>query len=164
MSQLSPRDRRHRARGGEDAQAVVEAALVIPLLLAVLLLFVGGVLLAEAVNEVRTATTVATVSAFSVPAGAPTQALAAVNDSYQQSINSRDITKRTITCPQSDGNQYLYTGAAQRGTYVSCHGSGTVDFSNSVIGIVWRFSVTVQQDAKVPVPLYRQCTLGANPC
>jgi Flp pilus assembly protein TadG len=164
MSQPSPRNRRRRARGGEDAQAVVETALVIPLLLVVLLLFVGAVLLAEAVNEVRTATTVATVSAFSAPAGAPAQALAAVNDSYQQSINSSDIAQPTISCPQSDGNQYLYTGAAQRGTYVSCHGSGTVDFSHSIVGIVWRFSVTVRQDARVPVPLYRQCAPGTNPC
>lgn len=164
MSRRSPPRPLRRDRRGEDAQAVVEAALVIPLLLAVLLLFVGAVQLAEAVNEVRTATTVATVSAFSVPAGAPTQALAAVDDSFQQSINSGDVTERTISCPQSDGNQYLYTGAAARGMYVSCHGSGTVDFSNSVVGILWRFPVTVEQDASVPVPLYRQCAPGANPC
>lgn len=164
MSRRLQRNPRSRARRGECAQAVVETALVIPLLLAVLLLFVGAVLLAEAVNEVRTATTVATVSAFAAPAGAPGQALANVNDSYQQSINSSYITDRTISCPLSEGNQYLYTGAVARGTYVSCHGSGKVDFSQSVVGIVWRWSVTVEQDAKVPVPLYRQCAPGAPAC
>jgi uncharacterized protein (UPF0333 family) len=164
MSQRLQRNPRSSARRGECAQAVVETALVIPLLLLVLLLFVGAVLLAEAVNEVRTATTVATVSAFAAPAGAPDRALANVNDSYQQSINSSYITDRTISCPASEGNQYLYTGAVARGTYVSCHGSAKVDFSQSIVGIVWRWSVTVEQDAKVPVPLYRQCAPGASAC
>ena len=88
MSRRSPRSTMRRHRQAENAQAVIETALVIPLLLAVLLLFVGAVLLAEAVNEVRTATTVATVSAFSAPAGAPQQALAAVDDAVRPDVGS----------------------------------------------------------------------------
>ena len=164
MSRRSQRRATWSRRPYESAQAVVETALVIPILLAVLLLFVGSILLAEAVNEVRTATTVATVSAFSAPAGAPSQALASVNDSFQQSINSSYITDRTITCPPSEGNQYLYTGATAPGMYVSCHGSGRVDFSNTIVGIVFRFSVPVEQDVRIPVPLYRQCAQGASAC
>ena len=164
MSRRSPRNATRLQRRAENAQAVIETALVIPLLLAVLLLFVGAVLLAEAVNEVRTATTVATVSAFSVPAGAPQQALAAVTDSFNRSINSGYITDPAITCPPNEGNQYLYTGQAAPGTYVSCHGTAHVDFSNTIVGIVWRFSVPIAQDARVPVPLYRQCATGASGC
>lgn len=164
MSRPSPCSTMRRHRQAENAQAVIETALVIPLLLAVLLLFVGAVLLAEAVNEVRTATTVATVSAFSAPAGAPQQALAAVNDSFKQSINSGYVTDPAISCPSNEGNQYLYTGQSTPGTYVSCHGSARVDFSNTIVGIVWRFSVPIAQDARVPVPLYRQCAQGASGC
>ena len=164
MSRRSPRKTAWRGRRADNAQAVIETALVIPVLLAVLLMFVGAVLLAEAVNEVRTATTVATVSAFSVPAGAPRQALTAVSDSYAQSINSSYITDPSITCPPSEGNQYLYTGAAAPGMYVSCHGTARVDFSNTIVGIIWRFSVPIEQNASVPVPLYRQCAQGASAC
>lgn len=164
MSRHSPPNVVRRSRRTESCQALVETALVTPLLMAVLLLFVGTVLLAEAVNEVRTATTVATVSAFSAPAGAPQQALAAVNDSFAQSINSGYISGRNITCPRADGNEFLYSGATGRGTYVSCHGQGKVDLSQTVVGIIWRWSVTVEQDAKVPVPQYLQCAQAVAPC
>lgn len=156
--------RRHRARQGEDAQAIVETALIFPALLAVLLLFVGVIFLAEAVNEVRSATTVATVSAFSAPAGAPRQALGAVSDSFQQSISANWVTDRTITCPTNEGNGYLYTGSAAAGTYVSCHGSAQVDFSRTPLALLWRWTVRIQQDASVPVPAYRQCAPGAVAC
>ena len=142
----------------------METALVIPSLLAVLLVFVGAILLAEAVNEVRAATTLATVSAFSAPAGDPTAAMSAVNDSFAKSIDAGWVTNRSITCPPAEGNQYLYSGSAAGGTYVSCHGSATVDFSHTAIGIIWRWSVPIEQDAQVPVPQYRQCAQGVPSC
>ncbi len=62
-----------------------------------------------------------------------------------------------ITCPPSEGNQYLYSATYQPDTVVSCHGTATVSFSNNLIGLVWRWNVTLQQNAQLVAPPFRQC-------
>ena len=40
---------------------------------------------------------------------------------------------------------------------VSCQGTVTVSFSNNLIGLVWRWNVTLEQDAQLVAPPFRQC-------
>jgi hypothetical protein len=151
-------------RRGEAAQSLVETALVVPFLIVLVLGFAGAILLLDATSELRAATGLATSSAFSVPVGATQQAIHNINDSFQRSVHGAFIVPGSlqITCPSNEGNQYLYDPAYAPGTVVSCHGTATVSFSNSLIGLVWRWDVHLQQDAQIAVPPFRQCAPGVT--
>jgi hypothetical protein len=155
---------RRRSRAGEGAQSVVETALVLPFLLVLVLGFAGAILALDAITELRAATGLATSSAFSAPYGATGQALHNISDTFQRSVHGAFFVPGSlrITCPPSDGNQYLYSSTYQPNTVVSCHGSATLSFSNSLIGLVWQWNVTLQQDAQLAVPPFRQCATGVT--
>lgn len=144
-----------RAGGG---QALLETALVMPLYLALALLFAGATLVGQGLVELRAATTVATVSAFAAPAGDPSLAMADVNDSFRQSTADPLLTGRSISC----SGAYLSSGSPTG--VVSCQGQATVSFSGDLIGVVWRWPVVIHQSAQLPVPAYRQCAQGEVQC
>lgn len=141
---------------------MVETALVLPFLIVLALGFAGAILVMDATTELRAATGLATSSAFGAPYGATQQALYDINDTFQRSVQGSFFVPGSlrISCPSSDGNQYLYAATYQPGTVVSCHGSGTLSFSGSIIGLVWRWPVTLVQDAQLAVPPFRQCAAG----
>ncbi|HET9051040.1 MAG TPA: hypothetical protein VFO60_05010 [Candidatus Dormibacteraeota bacterium] len=151
-------------RRSERAQAIVETALVLPVLLLLALGFAGAILVLDAEEEIRSATGLATTSAFSAPAGDSSDALRNVQDTFQRSVRSPvvDPGSLRIDCPASQGNQYLYSSTFQPNTVVSCHGAGTITFHNSVLGLVWRWDIQVGQDAQQPAPNYRQCAAGVR--
>ena len=154
--------RRHRRRCGEDAQSVVETALALPFLIALALGFAGAILVMDAATELRAATGLATSSAFGAPYGATEQALYDINDTFHRSVQGSFFVPGSlhITCPSSEANQYLYASTYQPNTMVSCHGSGTLSFSGSIIGLVWQWPVNLEQDAQLAVPPFRQCAVG----
>jgi len=151
-----------RARRREGAQSVVETALVLPFLIALALGFAGAVLALDASTELHAATGLATSSAFSAPYGATTEAMHNIDDTFQRSVHSPFIVPGSlrITCPPSQGNQYLYASTYQPNTVVSCQGAGTVSFANSIVGLVWRWPINLQQDAALAAPPFRQCAAG----
>jgi hypothetical protein len=155
---------RRRHRRGVAGQAVIETVIVVPILVVLVLGFLGGALLMGAVSELRSATVVATASAFGAPVGSPDEARADVLDSFQRSVHDPRIVERRIVCPRSEGNEYLYGHMAPSRSVVSCHGEATVSFANSVIGLVWRWDIQLSQDATVPVPPYRQCAGALAAC
>ena len=129
-----------------------------PLYLLLALLFAGATLVGQALVELRAATTVATVSAFAAPAGAPRLSLADVTDSFRRSTTDSLLTGTGISC----SGAYLTTGAPAG--VVSCQGQASVSFSGTLIGVVWRWPVVVHQAAQLPVPVYRQCAPGTAQC
>ena len=158
---------RHAAwhsRRSERAQAIVETALVLPVLLVLVLGFAGAILVLDAEEEIHSATGLATTSAFSAPAGDSSDALRNVQDTFQRSVHSAvvDASSLRIDCPASQGNEYLYSSTFEPNTVVSCHGTGTISFRSSVLGLVWRWDIHVGQDAQQPVPNYRQCAAGVQ--
>jgi hypothetical protein len=155
---------RRRDRQAQVGQAVIETVIVVPILIVLVLGFLGGALLMGAVSELRSATVVATASAFGAPAGSPGEARADVLDSFQRSVHDPRIVEKRIVCPRSEGNEYLYARTASPRSVVSCHGQATVSFANSVIGLVWRWDIHLSQDATVPVPPYRQCAGEVAAC
>ena len=153
-----------RTRAALRGQSIVETALVTPLLLLVVLAFAGAAFVLDATVELRSATSLATASAFSAPEGATRQALATIVDTCTRSFHDPFAHEGslTISCPASEGNQYLYAGTHQPGGIVSCHGRVTVSFDRSLIGLVWRWPVHLSQDAQLPVPPFRQCAPGVT--
>ena len=131
---------------------------MMPLYLLLALLFAGATLVGEALVELRAATTVATVSAFAAPAGAPSQAMADIRDSFRRSTADSLLTGASISC----SGAYLTAGAPSG--VVSCQGQAAVSFGGTLIGVVWRWPVSVHQNAQLPVPVYRQCAPGAAQC
>lgn len=142
-----------RVRG----QALIETALVMPLFLALALLFAGAALVGQGLVELRAATAVATVSAFAAPAGDPAGAMSVVRDSFQRSAADPLLGDRSITCSGA------YVGAGGASGVVSCQAQSTVSL-NGLIGIVWRWPVVIHQTAQLPVPQYRQCAVGVAQC
>jgi hypothetical protein len=155
---------RHQNRRGEGAQSVVETALVLPFLIVVALGFAGAIFVLDATTELRSATGLATSAAFSVPYGATSQALFNIDDTFARSVSGPffEPGSMRITCPPSEGNQYLYSATYQPDTVVSCHGTATVSFSNNLIGLVWRWNVTLQQNAQLVAPPFRQCAASVT--
>ena len=149
---------RQLRRASGNGQALVETALVMPLYLLLALLFAGATLVGQALVELRAATTVATVSAFAAPAGAPGLSLADVTDSFRRSTTDSLLTGTGISC----SGAYLTSGTPAG--VVSCQGQASVSFSGTLIGVVWRWPVVVHQSAQLPVPVYRQCVQGASQC
>ena len=149
----------HHSRRGEGAQSVVETALVLPFLIVLALGFVGAIFVLDATTELRSATGLATSAAFSVPYGATSQALFNIDDTFARSVSGPFLEPGSlrITCPPSEGNQYLYSTTYEPDTVVSCRGTVTVSFSNNLIGLVWRWNVTLQQNAQLVAPPFRQC-------
>ena len=139
---------RHQNRRGEGAQSVVETALVLPFLIVLALGFAGAIFVLDATTELRSATGLATSAAFSVPYGATSQALFNINDTFQRSVSGPFLEPGSlrITCPTYEPD-----------TVVSCRGTVTVSFSNNLIGLVWRWNVTLQQNAQLVAPPFRQC-------
>ena len=136
----------------------METALVMPLYLLLALLFAGATLVGQALVELRAATTVATVSAFAAPAGAPSQAMADIRDSFRRSTTDPLLTQTSINCSGA------YVSAGAPSGVVSCQGQAAVSFSSTLIGVVWRWPVSVHQSAQLPVPVYRQCAPAAPQC
>jgi hypothetical protein len=150
-------------RHGERAQSLVELALSLAFLLAIVLGFAGAILVMDVNTELKAATGLATESAFSVPAGETDQALRNIRDSLQRSVHSSFIVPGSlkIVCPPSDGNQYIY-GPYRVHTTVSCHADATLSFRHSVIGLVWVWTVHLHQDAQEEAPPFRQCAPGVT--
>jgi len=151
-----------RRRPSEGAQSVVETALVLPFLIALALGFAGAIFVLDASSELRAATGLATSAAFSAPYGATTQALHNIDDTFQRSVHGPFFVPGLlhISCPPSEGNQYLYSASYQPNTVVACQGTATVSFSGNVIGLVWQWQVTLRQSTEVAVPPFRQCAAG----
>jgi hypothetical protein len=155
------RVQRTRRRGGgawSDGQALIETALVMPLYLALALLFAGAALVGQGLVELRAATAVATVSAFATPAGAGATAMADVRDSFQRSAADPLLRDRSINCSGT------YVGAGGSAGVVSCQAQATVSFDGGLIGVVWRWPVVIHQSAQLPVPQYRQCAPAVAQC
>jgi hypothetical protein len=156
MTREVRRVRRH-SPGHQQGQAMVETALLILPLLALMLVFGGAIVVAEATVELRSATTLAAASAFAAPLGAPTQATANVRDSFERSLRDPFIGSHSIRCPAGEGNQYLFAGVAGPTQVISCHGDATVSLARGPLGVLWRWDIHLHQDVRLPVPVYRQC-------
>jgi len=152
-------------RRGEDAQALVETAIVLPLLILISLGLAGIWVVTMVASDVQTATTVATASAFAVPAGSP-DIMASVQQSFSETLGEDAAASAKIECPRmANGvNDYLYTGQVQASGQVFCRGSRVVSFAHSPIGLVWRWNVTVSQEQALGVPQYRQCAPEIPTC
>ncbi len=134
----------HRV-GAQTGQALLETAITLPVMLLVLLGFLAILVRIEAQIELDSATSLAAAAAVSAPAG---------------STLSADYARRTWTGTVHQ-YRYLLPGrldgceAYQPGQPVTCHGSATLDYRQTPMGLVVPFPVELRSDATARSSRYR---------
>jgi hypothetical protein len=134
-----------RRRRGQSGQALLETAITIPLMLVVLLGFLAVLVRVEAQVELDTATSLAAAAAVTAPAG---------------SSSSFTYADRTWT---GTLRQYSYLqagtlsgcGAYRAGDPVTCHGSATLDYRRTPMGLVVPFPIRIDSFATAHSSVYR---------
>ena len=154
-------------RRGVRAQSVVEYALILPILLAILLIGAGDYLNSLPQEKLDTASLEAVASALAAPGGDPTLAKHYIDDTFARDLKTAPFTTATIDCPPpwkvNGNNEYIYSGHIVPGTWIVCTADADISFSGSVVGLIWK-SRHYHAQGKVRVPPYRQCAPGVVSC
>jgi hypothetical protein len=154
-------------RSGMGGQALVEFALVVPLLLALLLIGAGDYFQSRPQEKLDTASLEAVASALAAPGGDPSLAMHYIDDTFSKDTVDAAFTKARITCAppgQANGNnEYIYTGRVVPGTWIVCDADADISFSGSVLGLIWK-ARHYHAEGRVRVPPYRQCAPGVASC
>jgi hypothetical protein len=133
----------HRA---QTAQALVETALVIPVMFALMLGFLAVLVRVEAQVELETATTLAAVAAVSAPA----------NDDY----DSRRFATQTYigtlhSYPYLEPGTLSGCGGYAPGQTVRCEGRAVLRYSRTPMALVVPFDISIQVSADAQSSTYR---------
>jgi hypothetical protein len=166
----SARPRPHRGpRRGQDAQAAIEMALVLPIMIVIVIGFVGMMLELRAENEFQTAVDLAAQAALVPPLGDQAGSTADYTYAFTHTLDPSggesgyiEVTG-PITCtgPYLEGEISLDSqGIAEP---VTCTAQADLDFSKTSIGLLWFWSVHLSATADAYPSAYRQCQSVATP-
>jgi len=154
---------RHRRGGGQRAQAALEMALVLWIMLLIVFGFVGMMLELRAVNEFQTSVDLAAQGALVPPLGDPqdSQADAAYAFTHTLDAGGNESAFLTVTEPLTCVGPYLngeITDNAQGYPEpVTCTAQAELDFSQTAIGLLWFWKVQLSATAQAYPPQYRRC-------
>ena len=154
---------RRGSRRGQDAQAAIEMALVLPLMIVIVLGFVGMMLELRAENEFQTAVDLAAQASLVPPIG--DQADSAVDYTYAFTHtldpNGSEGGYLVVTSPIDCTGPYLNgeisldrQGIAQP---VTCTAQADLDFSRTPISLLWFWTIHLSASADAYPSAYRQC-------
>ena len=151
-----PEDR----RACENGQAVIETAIVLPILLAMVCLFVSVMLQVQAQQELDTAVALATEATFQVPAGTHLTGNGSGTDLPQwetfegtMSFYPKFFGNLTFHC---SGNYLLPVTPPNLTGSVTCHASATLLLSNTPVAWVQFGNPQLTAAASAKVPPIRQ--------
>ena len=147
------------------AQSIVEYAIVLPLLLAILLVGAVDYFISLPQEKLDTASLEAVASALAAPGGAPTLAKHYIDDTFARDTRNAPFTKATIDCPPPSGgnsnNEYIYSGRVLPNTWIVCNTDAYISIAG-IGGFTWQRHY--HSEGKVRVPRYRQCAPGVVSC
>jgi Flp pilus assembly protein TadG len=150
-------------QSGQRAQAAIEMALVLPVMIVIVCGFVGMMLELRAENEFQTAVDLGAQAALVPPLGdqAASQADSAYAFSHTLNPNGSESGYMTVTTPINCAGPYLEgeidLNAQGIPAPVTCTAQVDLDFSKTPVGIFWFWSIQLSATANAYPPQYRQC-------
>ncbi len=134
----------HRGRV-QRGQALLETAMTLPVMLMVLLGFLAVLVRIEAQVELDSATSLAAAAAVSAPAGS------ALSSEYARRTWSGTVHQYRYLLP----GRLEGCGAYRPDQAVTCHGSATLAYRQTPMGLVVPFPIEVRSDATARSSRYR---------
>jgi hypothetical protein len=150
-------------QSGQRAQAAIEMALVLPVMIVIVCGFVGMMLELRAENEFQTAVDLGAQAALVPPLGdqAASQADSAYAFSHTLNPSGSESGYMTVTTPINCAGPYLEgeidLNAQGIPAPVTCTAQADLDFSKTPISIFWFWSIQLSATANAYPPQYRQC-------
>jgi Flp pilus assembly protein TadG len=146
-----------RRRRREGAQATLETALVMPIMFAITLGFIGMMLQLRAECEFQSAVNLASQAAVQPALGDPDDSLSDARYAFSHTLDPYGTESGyvTVTQPLTCSGPYLEGEVSARP--VVCSAGADVDFSNSVVGVVWFWTIHLSATAQAQPPPYRRC-------
>jgi hypothetical protein len=158
------RDRRR----AQHAQAAIEMALVLPIMIVIVCGFVGMMLELRAENEFQTAVDLAAQASLVPPLGDQAGSQADYTYAFSHTLNPAGsesgylIVKTPILCagPYLEGDIDLNAQGVP--APVTCTAQANLDFSQTPISIFWFWSIRLSATADAYPPQYRQCQTASG--
>jgi hypothetical protein len=150
-------------RSGQRAQAAIEMALVLPIMIVIVCGFVGMMLELRAENEFQTAVDLAAQSALVPPLGDPAARRADSAYAFSHTLNpyGSESGYLSVTTPVNCAGPYLEgeidLNAQGVPAPVTCTAQADLDFSKTPISIFWFWSIKLSTTAEAYPSQYRQC-------
>ena len=121
-------------RRGSSGQAVIEMAMVVPIMLALVFGFLGLLLWIETIHDLRAATTLAATTAATFREDSPAAATAE-NETFLGTMRQYGYV------------EVVRFGCGHTGTRVTCAATATLHFDHTPLGVAWAANPTFSADA-----------------
>ena len=155
-------------RHGQRAQAAIEMALVLPIMIVIVCGFVGMMLELRAENEFQTAVDLAAQASLVPPLGDQSGSQADYTYAFSHTLNpaGSEGGYLTVTTPIDCEGPYLEgeidLNAQGVPAPVICTAQADLDFSRTPISIFWFWSIRLSATADAYPPQYRQCQTASG--
>ncbi|HXZ99806.1 MAG TPA: hypothetical protein VEK76_05600 [Candidatus Binatia bacterium] len=152
-----------RRRGRQGAQASLEMALVLPIMLTITIGFIGVMLELRAQTEFQTAVDLAAQASIVPPLGQTQASLDDERYAFSHTLHTAGSEGAFVTVTQAlacagpylEGDQPV--SAQGIPVPVTCSAGAEIDFSHSPIGMLWFWKVSISARAEVQPSIYRGC-------
>ena len=148
--------RRWGRRHGEGAQAALETALVIPIMFAITIGFIGMMLQLRVECEFQSAVNLASQAAVEPALGDPGDSRADAEYAFSHTLDLHGTESGYVTVTQPLTCSGPYLDGQVSGSPVTCRAGADLDFSNTVIGVFWFWSAHMTATAQAQPPIYRR--------
>jgi hypothetical protein len=156
---VTRRSGRRRART-QGAQAAIEMALVLPIMIVIVVGFVGMMLELRAENEFQTAVDLAAQASLVPPRGDPVDSRADYLYAFSHTLDPSggESGYLVVTTPIDCEGAYLQGYVPTAGPdAVTCTARADLDFTHTPVSLLWFWTVHLSVTAAAYPPEYRQC-------
>lgn len=146
-----------RRRQGENAQAVLEMALVLPLMIILTLGVLALFIQVRAQAEFNTALSLASQATVRAPVGNRTQSMSDANYAFNHSLDpyGAESAYFRVTGPLTCSGPYLDGTISNQP--VTCTANAALDFNHTPVGILIHWQVNLSGTGTATPSVFRRC-------